>query len=288
MHIKIEGEHLNFLRYNPKKLQAEQHIHLRGAFATDGHVATAGQLVVLPATCTGSPCYMHQRTQDAMTYAHQYGTPDLFITFTCNPNWHDITSNLMPSQRLRDCYDIMSHILHLKQNNMLVIKQKEVFGKVQWDMFTVMAKAGPSSCTHTHLVAHQTEATGSWQIHLYRDTRSNRRLFNIITSHMIHGPCGHVNHNSPCMKDEVCSKRYSRPCEEIDLGRWTGHSHWQPLNCAILPPPLQHVWCPHQCGVLSVCQIHKICLQVCEQGTRHGHIPDWGWQYRWDCLLSGR
>ncbi|KIH57822.1 hypothetical protein ANCDUO_11985, partial [Ancylostoma duodenale] len=35
-------------------------------------------------------------------------------------------------------------------------------------------------------------------------------LFEIITKNMIHGPCGPLNPNSPCMKDRKCSKRYPR------------------------------------------------------------------------------
>lgn len=51
----------------------------------DTNVAQFGKIVVLPATFTGSPRYMHEKTQDAMTYVRHYGRPDLFITFTCNP-----------------------------------------------------------------------------------------------------------------------------------------------------------------------------------------------------------
>lgn len=38
---------------------------------------------------------MHQYSQDAMTYVRKYGRPDLFITFTCNPNWIEITELLL-------------------------------------------------------------------------------------------------------------------------------------------------------------------------------------------------
>ncbi|KIH61446.1 hypothetical protein ANCDUO_08282 [Ancylostoma duodenale] len=35
-------------------------------------------------------------------------------------------------------------------------------------------------------------------------------LFEIITKNMIHGPCGPLNPNSPCMKDRKCTKKYPR------------------------------------------------------------------------------
>ena len=36
-------------------------------------------------------------------------------------------------------------------------------------------------------------------------------LYSIVTSHMVHGPCGHLNANSPCMKDGKCTKKYPMP-----------------------------------------------------------------------------
>jgi len=37
---------------------------------------------------------MHAIIQDAMTYVRCYGSPDLFVTFTCNPKWKVKTSAL--------------------------------------------------------------------------------------------------------------------------------------------------------------------------------------------------
>ncbi|GFR29131.1 ATP-dependent DNA helicase [Trichonephila clavata] len=56
--------------------------------------ADVGQLIILPSSFMGSPRYMHEHTQDAMTYVRNYGRPDLFITFTCNPAWSEIANEL--------------------------------------------------------------------------------------------------------------------------------------------------------------------------------------------------
>jgi hypothetical protein len=64
---------------------SEQYAYLRDAINNDGNVNNMGQLIILQSTFTGSPRYMHERIQDAMTYVRNYGCPNLFITFTCNP-----------------------------------------------------------------------------------------------------------------------------------------------------------------------------------------------------------
>lgn len=94
MYAKIESERLAYIRFNQTKLRSEEYIHLRDALNNDGNAANIGQLTILPATYMGSPRHMHEYTQDAMTYVRNYGKPDLFITFTCNPHWPEIKQYL--------------------------------------------------------------------------------------------------------------------------------------------------------------------------------------------------
>jgi hypothetical protein len=61
-----------------------------------------GQQVILPSSFTGSPRYMHEKNQNAMTYVRKFGRPDLFITFTCNPEWPEIKNELFQGQKSFD------------------------------------------------------------------------------------------------------------------------------------------------------------------------------------------
>ncbi|GBL77760.1 hypothetical protein AVEN_152973-1 [Araneus ventricosus] len=68
MYAKIESERLLYIRLNQRTLRVEQYVHLRDAVMNDGIVADIGQLIILLSSFTGGPKYMHERTQDAMTY----------------------------------------------------------------------------------------------------------------------------------------------------------------------------------------------------------------------------
>jgi len=93
-------------------------------------------------------------TQDAMAYVRLYGRPDLFITFTCNPNWPEIKEYLMPGQTANDRYDLISRVFRHKLVKLMELIEKHmVFGPIR--MLHVphrMAETRPPSCTHADLV----------------------------------------------------------------------------------------------------------------------------------------
>ncbi|XP_071574697.1 uncharacterized protein [Temnothorax nylanderi] len=127
MYAKIETERLNYIRNNQAQLRADSYIHLRDAVGKqDADVAQLGQMVVLPSSFTGGPRYMHERTQDAMTYVRYHGRPDLFITFTCNPKWKDITDVLLSGQKSHDRHDIIARVFHLKVKKMMALLTRAI------------------------------------------------------------------------------------------------------------------------------------------------------------------
>ncbi|CAF1265956.1 unnamed protein product [Rotaria magnacalcarata] len=99
---------------NGRKLRVDEYIHLKDAIDNDGRANNRGQLVILPATFTGSLRHMHEYTQEAMTYVRNHERPDLFITFTCNPKWQEIQEELMEGQAPSDRQDLLARVFRQK------------------------------------------------------------------------------------------------------------------------------------------------------------------------------
>lgn len=112
---------------------------MRDAIHSDGDVQNIGRLTILPSSYIGSPRHMHEYVQDAMTYIRaKYGTPDLFITFTCNPKWMEIGRELEPGQKPRDHLDTIAKIFQQKLNVMMdVLTNYRVFGDAHSYMYSV-------------------------------------------------------------------------------------------------------------------------------------------------------
>ncbi|XP_070203407.1 uncharacterized protein [Littorina saxatilis] len=215
MYAKIETERLRYIQLNQKKLRVEEYIHLKDAIEAHRDPSNMGQLVILPSSFTGGPRYMHERTQDAMTYVRTYGRPDLFITFTCNPAWKEIQNELLTThQKAQDRHDLLARVFHLKVKALMDLLTKgKVFGATRCFMYTIeWQKRG---LPHTHILLWLQE-----QIHVDRvdefisaelpDPEVDPLLFSIVRTQMVHGPCGAMNPSSPCMKDNMCTKKYPR------------------------------------------------------------------------------
>ncbi|XP_076029108.1 uncharacterized protein LOC143017956 [Oratosquilla oratoria] len=218
MYAKIEFERLLYIQNNQTKLRVEEYSLLKDALNSDRNInpQDLGKAVILPSSYIGSPRYWKERTQDAMCYGREYGRPDLFITFTCNPKWDEITENLQNGQNPADRHDIVARVFKQKLNKMmdvLVKKKSGIFGKVKAYIYTVeWQKRG---LPHAHILlwleqiihADKTDLITSAEI---PDPSIDRELYNIVVNQMVHGPCGDHNNQSPCMNNSKCSKKYPK------------------------------------------------------------------------------
>ena len=99
--VKIQDARLTYYRGNQFFLRFESyqgvHDYLKSVaekHASTNEPANIGKMVILPSSFTDSPRYLQQKYQDAIAMVREFGKPDLFITFTCNPKWREISENL--------------------------------------------------------------------------------------------------------------------------------------------------------------------------------------------------
>ncbi|XP_071575067.1 uncharacterized protein [Temnothorax nylanderi] len=96
---------------------------------------------------------------------------------------------------------------------MALLNKGSLFGKVCCYMYSVeWQKRG---LPHIHILLWLEQRIFSDMIDKVicaeiPDPLKDSLLHNIVKANMIHGPCGGLNYNSPCMKEGRCSKRYPR------------------------------------------------------------------------------
>jgi hypothetical protein len=130
----MESERLNWLRRNQPKLRVCKYHNLNQNVQDGGQNTgqTTGKRVVLPSTFVGSKRYMDQLYFDGMAISAAVGFPDLFITFTCNPNCPEISRELAKNNlKAVDRPDIITKVFKIKFDHLMKdLTKKHVLGKV--------------------------------------------------------------------------------------------------------------------------------------------------------------
>jgi hypothetical protein len=212
---------LEWIRHNQHTIRAELYCGIVDALCKGLDLSTVGRKVILPSSFTSGPRFIQKCLQDTLALLRIYGGSDLFITFTVNPAWPEITEALLPGQSANDRPDIVARVFHLKVASLLDdIMNKAAFGEAVAYVYTVeYQKRGlphihlivflhPDSCLSTPERVDRFISTEFPDEHLQLD------LYNLVKTHMVHGPCG-VAHYSPCLNDKKeCSKGFSKSFQE--------------------------------------------------------------------------
>lgn len=161
---------------------------------------------------------MYQNYQDSIAVCRKYGCPDLFVTFTSNAGWPEILETLssIPGQQPSDRPDIVNRVFKMKLNMLMDdIKKKKFFRPINAVLYTIeFQKRG---LPHVHIIiwlakdgpldAQKIDFHISAQL---PDPRNDPMGYNVVSSFMIHGPCGNLNPSCPCMSEGKCTKFYPK------------------------------------------------------------------------------
>lgn len=128
----IETNRLSYLRLNQTCLRSDSYDsikQLENSEAPDMH--EQGNRFILPASFTGGPRYMKNLYLDAMAICKHFGFTDLFITFTCNPKWPEITRYLEERKlKAEDRPEILCRVFKMKLDSLMIeLTNKELLGK---------------------------------------------------------------------------------------------------------------------------------------------------------------
>jgi hypothetical protein len=148
-----------------------------------------------------------------MAITSHFEKPDLFVTFTCNPKWPEVTRELLPHQTAADRPDLTAHIFHMKLQELLKdLCEKQCLEKVAAFVYVIEFQKRGLPYAHILLILSQDS-----KLHFVEDYDSivfveisdpdvHPLAYETVVSTMMHGPCGVLNPSALCMKDGFYQK----------------------------------------------------------------------------------
>ena len=217
MYAKIEEHEMKFVRQNQQRLKAELYNNLHDA-VMEGDEENAGKRFILPSSVIGSPRAMHAMYLDALAIVQNVRKPSLFITMTCNPEWPEILAELKPGEKPWMRYDLVCRVWEMRRKSFMEdVLEKHVFGRVIAHMYTIeFQKRG---LPHMHLLLildpdddiKTTEDLDRLISAEIPDKDEDPELYEIICANQLHGPCGCLGPNRPCMQNDNHKCRFHFP-----------------------------------------------------------------------------
>jgi hypothetical protein len=152
--------------------------------------------MILSSSFQGGEHTMGQLYQDAMARVHKFGKVDLFVTFTCNLKWKEITDALLLGQTTKDRPELVSRVFNLKLNTLLKDIKDSVLGNVIAKIWVIeFQKRG---LPHAHILLILDEASklrtaedfDSMVSAEIPDSIRHPKAYETVTLCMVHGPYG--------------------------------------------------------------------------------------------------
>ncbi|XP_021729322.1 uncharacterized protein LOC110696338 [Chenopodium quinoa] len=226
MYVKIENTRLDYFRNNQDTIRVDLYKGILDSLDLGETLGqNVGRRVILPPTYIGGPRDMKKRYLNAMALVQRFGKPDLFVTITCNANWPEIKAELAAGETAQDRPDLVARIFRAK---LLALKKEimenKIFGEVAAMVYVVeFQKRG---LPHAHFLiilkpAYKLKCPSDYDRFVCSEipAQSNGTLRRIVLAHMMHGPCGVLNPDCPCMKKagvkRSCKNKYPKKfCNE--------------------------------------------------------------------------
>jgi hypothetical protein len=156
---------------------------------------------------------MVQNYQDVMAIYKLARYPNVFVTFTCDPQWPKIKRALLLGQQPQDQPDLVTQVFKIKLKELINdIHKKHILGSTIARIYVIeFQKRG---LPHAHILIFFAE---NYKPHTIEDvdyminaelsnSKTNRLAHKTIAICMMHGPCGVAFPNAPCMENGKCKK----------------------------------------------------------------------------------
>ena len=237
MYAKILQWRVNHARNHQDQLRADLYKGLEdqiGAADADPNYKFVGKKIILPATYSYTPRWYDRKYRDAMAIVAKYTKPDVFITFTCNAKWPEITDNLEHGQKAVDRPDLTARVFYMKFSELMKdLTQRHVLGPVVAWMHTIEYQKRGLPHAHILLIfdskSKLKDASKFDEIVVAElpNKETHPELYDLVMKFMVHAPCENRCDTSCKKNGHRCSAHFPKEFSMYTTSSEDGYPTYQ-------------------------------------------------------------
>jgi len=141
--------------------------------------------------------------------------PNALVTFICNPQWLEIKRALLLGQQPQDWIDLVTWVFKIKLKELINdIHKKHILRCTITGIYVIeFQKRG---LPHAHILIfftkdckpHTVEDVDRMISAELPNSKTKKLAHETVVRCIMHGPCGAVFPNAPCMEESKCKKQY--------------------------------------------------------------------------------
>ncbi|GKC21026.1 ATP-dependent DNA helicase PIF1-like protein [Tanacetum coccineum] len=141
--------------------------------------------------------------------------------FSMMLNGRRLFQQFLGNLKSEDRPDVMTRVFKMKLDSLMKdLKERNIFGRVKGAVYTIeFQKKGLPHCHILLWLEPEDKITTTAKIDKYisaeiPNKNEDPELYQIVTDHMMHGPCGADNPSCPCTVDFKCTKKFPKQFNE--------------------------------------------------------------------------
>ncbi|XP_057758184.1 uncharacterized protein LOC130977398 [Arachis stenosperma] len=215
----VESARLTYIRLDKDKFRCEMYKEISEVILMgETTPSSRGKRIILLSSFIGGPRYMILNYQDALAICRVVAYPKLFLTFTCNSKWPKF-ENFLKNRDLNaeNRPDMVCRTFKVKLDCLIQdIKKNNIFGRVVAVVYTIEFQKHGLPYAHILVFLHRDDKYPtvddidriiSTEI---PDKDRDPLYYEAVEKHMMHGPCGSIKKDSPCMENGKCIRHLSK------------------------------------------------------------------------------
>ena len=161
-YLAVESSRLDFIRKNQTKCRVDclrgLYDHVYNQPPQSPQIHNPGIPFYLPSSFQGSRRNMTEAYHDAMSIVRTLGKPEIFVTFTCNEKWPEITSSLKTGQIPSDRPDLLSRVFNIYLKDLIAdITGRHVLGRCVSHIYVIEFQKRGKPHAHILLMLDDTD-----------------------------------------------------------------------------------------------------------------------------------